>query len=104
MSAIGRLRDHDLAPAWGPGRHGPGDNVFAYFIAPFGAVVEFSTAVEKVSEDYEVGAPDDWKWPPNHIDQWGVSGKDLAKLGEAERVFRFRRDWSPSPLNQEMRS
>ena len=95
---IGRLRDRKLAPAWGPGRHGPGANVFAYFIAPFGAVVEFSTAVEKVADDYRVGAPDDWTWPENRIDQWGLSDKDNDALREAERRFRFHRDWAPQPL------
>jgi 2,3-dihydroxy-p-cumate/2,3-dihydroxybenzoate 3,4-dioxygenase len=90
MRGIGRLRDHGAAPAWGPGRHGPGDNAFAYFIAPFGAVVEFSTAVETVPDGYKVGAPEDWTWPENRIDQWGVSNKDIAALGAAERTFRHQ--------------
>ncbi len=93
MRGIGRLRDRGMTPAWGPGRHGPGDNAFAYFIAPFGAVVEFSTAVEKVSEDYRVGAPEDWTWPEGRIDQWGLSDKDIESLGLAERTFVFRREW-----------
>jgi 2,3-dihydroxy-p-cumate/2,3-dihydroxybenzoate 3,4-dioxygenase len=95
MRGIGRLRDHGSAPSWGPGRHGPGANVFAYFVAPFGAVVEFSTAVDKVPEDYRVGSPQDWTWPPNRIDQWGMSDKDVAGLRRAEERFRFRREWSP---------
>ncbi|MDO6414150.1 VOC family protein [Sphingomonas sp. BIUV-7] len=95
---IGRLRDQKMAPAWGPGRHGPGANVFAYFIAPFGAVVEFSTAVEKVADDYKVGAPEDWTWPENRIDHWGLSEKDNAALREAEQRFRFHRDWVAAPL------
>lgn len=99
MRGVGRLRDHNRAPSWGPGRHGPGDNVFAYYIAPFGAVVEFSTAVEKVPDDYKVGAPEDWTWPENRIDQWGMSDKDFAGLKQAEEVFRFRRTWQPAPLN-----
>jgi hypothetical protein len=98
MRGIGRLRDHGLAPAWGPGRHGPGANVYAYFIAPFGPVIEFSTAVEKVPEDYQVGAPEDWTWPPNRIDQWGISDKDFDGLRRAEERFRFRRDWEAAPL------
>ena len=99
MRGIGRLRDHGDAPAWGPGRHGPGANVYAYFIAPFGPVIEFSTAVEKVPADYRTGEPDDWTWPPNRIDQWGMSDKDFAGLRAAEERFRFRRDWQPAPLN-----
>lgn len=93
MRGIGRLRDHQLTPAWGPGRHGPGDNVFAYFIAPFGAVVEFSTAVNKVPDDYRVGAPEDWTWPPKRIDQWGLSDKDVEGLRKAEANFTFYREW-----------
>jgi len=99
MRGIGRMRDHGFAPAWGPGRHGPGNNVYAYFIAPFGPVIEFSTAVNKVGDDYPVGAPDDWTWPPNRIDQWGLSDKDTAGLRAAEEKFRFCRDWQPQPLN-----
>ena len=99
MRGIGRLRDHGMVPAWGPGRHGPGANVFAYFIAPFGGVVEFSTAVEKVPDDYRVGAPEDWTWPEGRIDQWGISDKDNAALRVAEERFRFRRDWEPAPLD-----
>lgn len=93
MRGIGRLRDHQLVPAWGPGRHGPGANVYAYFIAPYGPVIEFSTAVEKVPDDYRAGTPEDWTWPPNRIDQWGMSDKDFAGLRLAEERFRFRRDW-----------
>lgn len=99
MRGIGRLRDHAMAPAWGPGRHGPGANAFAYFIAPFGAVVEFSTAVEKVPDDYRVGAPEDWTWPEGRIDQWGLSDKDTAALRVAEERFRFVRDWDAAPLD-----
>lgn len=89
MRGIGRLRDQGAEPAWGPGRHGPGANVYAYFISPFGAVVEFSTAVEIIGDDYPTGAPEDWTWPPNRIDQWGISDKDFDGLGKAERVFTF---------------
>ncbi len=96
MRGIGRMRDHGFAPAWGPGRHGPGANVYAYYIAPFGPVIEYSTAVEKVPEDYRTGEPDDWTWPPNRIDQWGISDKDFDGLRQAEERFRFRRAWQPA--------
>ncbi|MBN9143321.1 MULTISPECIES: VOC family protein [unclassified Novosphingobium] len=100
MRGIGNMRDHGFAPAWGPGRHGPGDNVYAYYIAPFGPVIEYSTAVEKVGEDYRTGEPDDWTWPEKRIDQWGVSDKDFAGLRMAEEAFRFRREWQPAPINE----
>lgn len=98
MRGIGWMRDNGFAPAWGPGRHGPGDNVYAYYIAPFGPVIEYSTAVEKVPLDYAAGEPDDWTWPEQRIDQWGVSDKDFAGLRVAEERFRCRRDWQPQDL------
>jgi uncharacterized protein GlcG (DUF336 family)/catechol 2,3-dioxygenase-like lactoylglutathione lyase family enzyme len=100
MRGIGRLADVQAAPAWGPGRHGPGANVFAYFIAPFGAVVEFSTAVERVPDDHRVGAPEDWTWPPGRIDRWGISKKDVDALARAERTFCFRREWEPGLIRE----
>jgi len=97
MRGIGRMRDHGYAPSWGPGRHGPGDNAFAYYIAPFGPVIEYSTAVETVPDDYRAGSPEDWTWPEGRIDQWGISDKDFAGLRAAEQAFCFRREWQSAP-------
>lgn len=88
MRGIGRLRDAGYPAVWGPGRHGPGNNVFGYFIGPHGGVVEYTAEVSEVGDDYKVGGPDDWKWPPGRIDHWGISTKDAA-VGEAERRFGF---------------
>jgi hypothetical protein len=89
MRGFGRMRDAGFQSIWGPGRHGPGNNVFGYFIAPFGAVIEYTAEVSEVPEDYKVGGPEDWKWPPGRIDHWGVSMKDVAKAAIAERNYRF---------------
>lgn len=89
MRGIGRMRDAGFACAWGPGRHGPGDNVFGYFIAPFGAVIEYTAEISIVDDNYPVGTPDDWKWPPGRIDQWGVSAKDVSNIQTAEKNFCF---------------
>jgi catechol 2,3-dioxygenase-like lactoylglutathione lyase family enzyme len=32
---------------WGPGRHGPGNNLFNYFIDPFGVVIEYTAEVSR---------------------------------------------------------
>jgi 2,3-dihydroxy-p-cumate/2,3-dihydroxybenzoate 3,4-dioxygenase len=90
MRGVGRLKDAGLEPVWGPGRHGPGNNVFAYYVAPFGAVVEYTSEIERVDSNYKVGGPDDWKWPPGRIDHWGLSKRDETKLRAAETSFRFR--------------
>jgi 2,3-dihydroxy-p-cumate/2,3-dihydroxybenzoate 3,4-dioxygenase len=69
MRGIGRMRDAGFDVVWGPGRHGPGNNVFGYFIAPFGGLIEYTAEVSEVGDDYKVGAPEDWTWPPGRIDQ-----------------------------------
>ena len=43
--------------AWGVGRHGPGDNVFAYFIDPVGIVIEYTAEVLQVDDSYVVRGP-----------------------------------------------
>jgi catechol 2,3-dioxygenase-like lactoylglutathione lyase family enzyme len=90
MRGIGRLRDAGFETFWGPGRHGPGNNVFAYFVAPFGAAIEYTAEVQRVSSSYRTGTPEDWKWPPNRSDHWGVSPRNATALARAEREFRFR--------------
>jgi 2,3-dihydroxy-p-cumate/2,3-dihydroxybenzoate 3,4-dioxygenase len=89
MRGIGRLRDAGYPVVWGPGRHGPGNNVFGYFIGPHGGVVEYTAEVSEVDDAYRVGGPDDWKWPPGHTDHWGVSVKDTERISAAERAFRW---------------
>lgn len=93
MHGIGRLREAGYDCVWGPGRHGPGNNVFGYFIAPFGAVVEYTAEVSEVGDDYRVGGPEDWVWPPGRMDHWGISKRDTPRMHEAERALR----WSGAP-------
>lgn len=90
MRGIGRLKDAGVEPFWGPGRHGPGNNVFAYFVAPFGAAVEYTSEVQRVGSAYKVGTPEDWKWPPGRNDHWGISTRNSAAISQAERRFGFR--------------
>lgn len=90
MRGMTRLREAGFESVWGPGRHGPGHNVFGYFIAPYGGVIEYTAEVGEVGDDYKVGGPEDWKWPPGRMDHWGLSKKDTARTGPAEAVFRFK--------------
>jgi len=90
MRGIARMREAGFDCVWGPGRHGPGNNVFGYFIAPYGGVIEYTAEISEVGDDYRVGGPEDWKWPPGRMDHWGLSRKDTARTAPAERVFRFK--------------
>ncbi|MCC6473106.1 MAG: VOC family protein, partial [Burkholderiales bacterium] len=64
MRGAGRMLDHGHEIAWGVGRHGPANNVFCYFIGPGGFVIEYTSEVEQVDENYKAGTPQDWTWPP----------------------------------------
>jgi catechol-2,3-dioxygenase len=73
MKGSGRVVDHGCPIAWGVGRHGPGDNVFAYFIDPTGFVIEYTAEVLQVDDNYVMRGPKDWLWPPGRTDQWGIA-------------------------------
>lgn len=73
MRGIGRMRVKGQSAAWGPGRHGPGDNPFAYFVSPSGFVIEFTSEVQQIDEaTHNVKV-----WPrdlPEAMDQWMTAG------------------------------
>ena len=51
---------------WGVGRHGPGNNLFSYYLDPDGCVVEVSFGLERIDNDdlHEPG-----NWPFDSIEQ-----------------------------------
>ena len=59
MSGAGRLRKNGYEIMWGVGRHGPGSNVFSYFVEPNGFVTEYTTEVQQVDDSY---VSHDAKW------------------------------------------
>lgn len=89
MRGGGRMKDSGHAIEWGPGRHGPGDNAFNYFIDPFGIVIEYTAEVEQIDDHYRVRGPADWTWPPGRVDQWGISAPPSERLKQAQRAVRF---------------
>jgi catechol 2,3-dioxygenase-like lactoylglutathione lyase family enzyme len=89
MRGGGRMKDAGHAIEWGPGRHGPGDNAFNYFIDPFGIVIEYTAEVVQIDDDYQPRGPSDWAWPPGRVDHWGISAPPSARLKEAQRAVRF---------------
>ncbi|MDH6266062.1 catechol-2,3-dioxygenase [Rhizobium sp. SG_E_25_P2] len=73
MRGSGLVIDKGYPIGWGVGRHGPGDNVFAYFIDPMGVVIEYTAEVLQVDASYRVKGPDEWVWPPGRTDHWGIA-------------------------------
>ena len=89
MRGAGRMRDAGYPIEWGIGRHGPGANVFAYFIGPDGVVIEYTGEIDQVGDDYPTGTPEDWTWPPGRVDRWGVSEPPSKRLHEAQQRVMF---------------
>jgi len=89
MRGGGRMRDAGHPIEWGPGRHGPGNNAFNYFIDPFGVVIEYTAEIEQIDDSYRVGGPDDWKWPAGRVDQWGIATPPSPRLKQAQKQIFF---------------
>jgi len=73
MRGIGRMKQKGHVPTWGPGRHGPGNNPFAYFVSPSGFVIEFTSELQQIDEaSHEAKV-----WPrdnPEAMDRWMTAG------------------------------
>jgi catechol 2,3-dioxygenase-like lactoylglutathione lyase family enzyme len=89
MRGGGRMRDAGHPIEWGPGRHGPGNNAFNYFLDPFGIAIEYTAEVSEVDETHVARGPADWTWPPGRVDQWGIAPPPSARLKTAQRVVAF---------------
>ncbi len=75
MLGVGRLKLNGLDPEWGIGRHGPGNNVFSYFVEPNGFVTEYTTEVSQIDEATHM--PQDaayWQKVAPITNQWGNAG------------------------------
>jgi catechol 2,3-dioxygenase len=93
MRGVGRMRDHGYPVEWGPGRHGPGNNVFAYFCGPGDLPLEYTSEMQQVAADFSPSRkPEDWKWPPGRVDHWGLTPGPSARVKAAQARFRFSTD------------
>ena len=73
MRGIGRMKQKGQLPSWGPGRHGPGNNPFAYFVSPSGFVIEFTAEVQQIDEATHKARV--WsRSDPEAMDQWMTAG------------------------------
>lgn len=54
---------------WGPGRHGPGNNLFLFVHDPDGNWVELSAELEHVASDREAG---EWPHEERTLNSWGT--------------------------------
>jgi len=89
MRGSGRMIDNSYPIGWGVGRHGPGNNVFAYFVDPFGFVIEYTAEVLQIDEAYKSHGPEYWVWPPGRTDHWGIAPSKPGYVKNAQLAIRF---------------
>jgi catechol 2,3-dioxygenase len=92
MRGAGRMKDNGYPIEWGVGRHGCGNNVFAYFAGPDEFPLEYTAEVMQIDDSYEPNGPDHWRFPPGRSDQWGVTAPRSARLLRLWSMFRFSED------------
>ncbi|MEP7029675.1 MAG: VOC family protein [Pseudolabrys sp.] len=92
MRGAGRMRDDGRGLEWGPGRHGPGNNVFCYFLGPEDMPVEYTAEMQQIGLNHRAKTPEDWKWPPGRLDYWGISAHPSARMEAAGLNFLFTDD------------
>jgi catechol 2,3-dioxygenase len=66
-----RLADQGVPVTWGPGRHGPGNNLFIMFDDPDGRHIELSAEMERFWDDRASYEPRDWRTCPETVNLWG---------------------------------
>lgn len=62
------LAERHIRLQWGPGRHGPGNNLFIFIHDPDGNWVEISAELEVVTHDRPVG---EWPHAERTLNSWG---------------------------------
>ena len=81
MRGTGRVKRNGFDIEWGVGRHGPGNNVFSYFIEPDGFVAEYTTELDQIDEATHV--PQDaqyWDKVMPRGDRWGTAGPPSNRM------------------------
>ncbi len=73
MRGISRMHRLGRREVWGPGRHGPGGNIFCYFEDPTGFVPEFTCDVLQIEDD-AAWEPHEWKRTPENGNVWLSGG------------------------------
>ncbi len=92
MRGMGRMKDNGYPTEWGPGRHGPGNNVFAYFCGPDEVPLEFAAEVLQIDDSYQPRGSAFWKFAPGRSEQWGITQPRSARYYRVQRLFGFTAD------------
>jgi catechol 2,3-dioxygenase len=94
MLGSGRMRKHGFNIEWGVGRHGPGNNVFSYFIEPDGFVAEYTTEVDQIDEATHIAqGPSYWEVVRSGPDRWGVADPPSNRMRTAMSGEFYQAEW-----------
>jgi catechol 2,3-dioxygenase-like lactoylglutathione lyase family enzyme len=92
MRGAGRMRDDGRPIEWGPGRHGPGNNVFCYFLGPENMPLELTAEMQQIDGGYRAKTPEQWRWLPGRLDHWGINAGPSERIETAGLSIRFTDD------------
>ncbi len=70
------LAARNVPVRWGPGRHGPGNNLFLFFDDSAGFHVELSSEMERYYDERAAYTPRVWEVGPQTTDLWGGPSAD----------------------------
>lgn len=70
------LAARNVSVRWGPGRHGPGNNLFIFFDDSAGFHVELSSELERYWDDVAEYTPRRWEVDPRTTNLWGGQSAD----------------------------
>ncbi|NIH87494.1 VOC family protein [Amycolatopsis granulosa] len=80
-----RLTELGVTVQWGPGRHGPGNNLFVFFDDPAGNHIELSAEMEKFYDDQVEYVARKWHPVPESVNLWGGQLPHWRKTSEGHR-------------------
>jgi catechol 2,3-dioxygenase len=83
LFGAGRVRELGVEMEYGVGRHGPGNNVYSFFIEPNGFASEYTTGMDQVEDEASYVAHDQKWWDSQGLrrpDRWGMVGPRSERL------------------------
>jgi len=92
MRGAGRMRDDGRRIEWGPGRHGPGNNVFCYFLGPEDLPLEMTSEMQQIDAGHRARTAEQWTWLPGRLDHWGISAGPSDRIEIAGLSIGFTDD------------